>query len=349
MHRVMATLRPIPTRLQLFFLSVSEALKIFKLPAGNASGDVHRLLARHTSCCFLQKTLKHDKRLKMKVSISRTGLSHPWNALRIRTGKIVSTLLCASGFFAGMAHAAVEVMPQRIEEARAVIFKDDKVSRTVPALKLVLALDGPEAESATQYGRVKLEEAADNNGTSLIPRPDAFHDPSKFREYANAFFRNSKFGGKSERAKPQVELDLALAARAATRIVRLRGSLELSDGGKTNAVEVGDLKHAGKKAVPLPNGSPVGLTIVVPSDNNVRSISLESTGEDSALASVEVVDANGKRISTGISSWSLNGGPAQRSLGLAKPLDDSMKLVVKVVSDRKCTKVPFDLKDIELP
>jgi hypothetical protein len=93
----------------------------------------------------------------------------------------------------------------------------------------------------------------------------------------------------------------------------------------------------------------VGLTIVVPADDNVRSISIESTGDDSALASLEVVDANGKRISTGMSSWSFNGGPEQRSLGLAKPLDDSMKLVVKIISDRKFAKVPFDLKDVPLP
>ncbi|MGH7972331.1 MAG: hypothetical protein ACREIC_26770 [Limisphaerales bacterium] len=243
----------------------------------------------------------------------------------------------------------MEVTPQRIEESRALIFNDDKVSRTPAALKLVLALGGPEAESATQYGRVMIEEAADNTGASLIPRPEAFHDPSKFRQYANAFFRNSKFGGKTESAKPQVELDLALPARSAAKIARLRGSMELSDGGKTNAVELGALKNAGKKTVPLPNGSPMGLTVVVPPGDHVRSISIESTGDDSALASVEVVDAGGKSVSTGISSWSLNGGPVQKSLGLAKPLDDSMKLLVKVISDRKTTKVPFDLKDIPLP
>jgi hypothetical protein len=242
----------------------------------------------------------------------------------------------------------VEVTPQRIEEARALVFKDDKVSRTPAALKLVLALDGPEAESATQYGRVKIEEAADNTGASLILRPDALHDPAKFTGYANAFFRNSKFGTKPESVKPQVELDLALPARAA-RIVHLRGSLELSDGGKTNTVELGGLKGAGKKAVPLPNGSPVTVTIVIPDSENVRALSLETAGDESALASVEVVDAGGKSISTGTSKWSLNGGPAHQSLGLAKPLDTSMKLVVKVISDRKFTKVPFDLKDIPLP
>lgn len=243
----------------------------------------------------------------------------------------------------------MEVTPQRVEETRALVFKDDKVSRTPAALKLVLALDGPEAESATQYGRVKIEEAADNTGASLISRPDAFHEPSKFRGYANAFFRNSRFGAKTETVKPQVELELALPGRAAVMLAHLRGSLELCDGGKTNTVELGGFNGAGKKAVPLPNGSPVTVTVVAPEGENVRSLSLEITGDESALASIEIVDASGKSISTGMSKWSLNGGPVKQSLGLAKPWDPSMKLVVKVISDRRFTKVPFDLKDIRLP
>src|ERR1051326_4789155 len=270
----------------------------------------------------------------MKTSAPGTCASPARGSLLSQSGRIAVLLFCACCALEEIAEAAVEVIAQRIEETRALVFKDDKISRSPAALKLVLALDGAEAESATQYGRVGIEEAADNTRASLILRADSFHSPAKFRDYENAFFRHSKFGGKSESVKPQVELDLALPAR---------------DAGKTNTVELADLKHAGKKAVPLPNGSPVGLLIVVPSDDNVRSISVESTGDDNALASLEVVDASGKRISNGMSSWSFNGGPAQKSLGLAKPLDDSMKLVVKIVSDRKFTKVPFYLKDVPLP
>ena len=281
----------------------------------------------------------------MKNLTRGTGLWLPWELLRFRVGHIVIILLCA---LPAIAQAAVELTPQRIEETRALIFKDDKITRTPASLKLTLALDGREAESATEYGHLKLEEATDSTGTSLIPPHNSFHDPSKFTDYANAFFRNSKFH-QTESVKPQVEIDLAMPARAAAKIVRLRGSLDLSDGGKTNTVELAGLKHAGKKEVPLPNGSPVDVTIVVPSDDNVRSVSLQCTGDDSALASVEIVDGTGKKISTGMSSWSINGRPAQKSLGLSKALDDSMKLVVKVISDRKFTNVTFDLKDIVLP
>lgn len=274
-----------------------------------------------------------------------------WPFPKIRrccAGQTVTVAILLSGL-EGIAPAAVQVTPQRIEESRVLVFKDDKVSRTPASLKLTLALEGPEAESATQYGHVKLDEATDSTGTSLISRQDSLHNPSKFRDYANAFFRNSKFRQKTEIVPPQVELELAVPARAATKIVSLRGSLDLSDGGKTNTVELGGLKRAEKRVVPLPNGSPVEVTIVVPSEDTIRSVNLQCTGDDSALSSVEVVDGTGKRISTGISSWSLNGGPAQKSLNLTKALDDSMKLVVKVISDRKFTKVTFDLKDIPLP
>jgi len=285
----------------------------------------------------------------MKTSTSGICLFLSRKTLLTRTGQIAGVLFCACCALRGIAQAAVDVTPQRIEETRGLVFKDDKVGRPPAGLKLVLALDGPEAEAATQYGRLKLDEAADNTGASLIPSPDVFHDPSRFREYANAFFRNSKFGGKPESVKPQVELDLASPGRAAVRIAHLRGSMELCDGGKTNTVELAGLKGAGKKAVPLPNGSPVTVAIVVADGENVRSVSLETTGDESALASVEIVDAGGKSISTGISRWSLNGRPAKQSLGVAKPLDASMKLVVKVISDRKFSKVPFDLKDVPLP
>ena len=83
----------------------------------------------------------------MKKLTPGTGLRLLWNPLRFRTGHTITILLCA---WQGIAQAAVELSPQRIEEARALIFKDDKISRTPASLKLALALEGPEAESATQ-------------------------------------------------------------------------------------------------------------------------------------------------------------------------------------------------------
>jgi hypothetical protein len=256
--------------------------------------------------------------------------------------------LLVSSFF-GAAQAAVEVVPFRINESRVIAFGDDKVSRPAASLELTLSLNGPEAESCSRYGNLKLEIAVDDKGANLIPARDVFHDPAKFKDYSNAFFRKSNFGFNAHPAAPQVELDLALPARSATKIVRLRGSLELTDAGTLQTIEVSSLKNAGKKVLALPAGAGVGVTIDAGSGDNVRSLRLEITGDESALESLEVVDATGRIVSSGMSSWSFNGGPVQKSLELNQPLDDSMKLVAKVSLNRKLIKVPFDLQNIVLP
>jgi hypothetical protein len=260
---------------------------------------------------------------------------------------LLIALTLATGFI-GAARAAEEVVPFRIAESRVEAFGDDKVSRSPASLELTLSLNGPEAESCSRYGNLKLEVAVDDKGTSLIPAKNGFHDPAKFTDYSNAFFRKSHFGN-DRPAAPQVELDLALPARSATRIARLQGSLELTDAGTLQTIEVSALKGAGKKALTMPAGAGVGVTVTAGSGDNVRSLSLEISGDESALESIEVVDATGKKVSSGMSSWSFNGGPAHKSLDLNQPLDDSMKLVAKVSLNRKHIKVPFDLQDIALP
>lgn len=248
--------------------------------------------------------------------------------------------------FIRCARAGVDVTPFRLQETRATDFGDDKVGRSQPSMELTLSLNGPEAESAVRYGDLKLEEAVDELGNSLIPEKEGFHDPAKFKEYANAFFRKSRFGG-DKPAAPQVEIDLALSKRAATKIARLRGSLSVANAGTIQSVELANL-GAGPKAMPIPEAANLKITASVTGENS-RSVSLEISGDDNALESIIVIDAAGKDVSNGMSSWSMNGGPEHKSLGLNKPLDASMKLVAKVALNRKITKVPFDLKDIPLP
>ena len=263
-----------------------------------------------------------------------------------------SILLAALVLIAGvdrLAHAAVEVTPFRVEETRTIEFANDKVSRTPPRMSILLSLHGPEAESSVRYGDLKLEEAVDEHGTSLIPAKDLFNDAAKFKEYANSFFRKSSFGGNAKPADPQVELALALPKRTAAKIARLHGSLTLSEQGTLQTVELGNLKGAGKKPLAFPSEVHLGVTADVPPGEVVRSIALEITGDEGILDSLEVVDASGRKVTSGTSSWSLNGGPVHKSLELNKPLDDSMKLVAKFTLNRKLTTVRFDLKDIALP
>jgi hypothetical protein len=146
-----------------------------------------------------------------------------------------------------------------------------------------------------------------------------------------------------------VEIQLAPPRRAATKIARLRGTFSLADQGSVQTIELPALKAAGSKTLPIPASAHLGITVNVGAGENIRSINLEITGDQNALESVDVIDGSGRKVSSGSSSWSLNGGPARRSISLGKPLDDSMKLVAKVVLNRKIVSVPFDLKDIALP
>ena len=174
---------------------------------------------------------------------------------------LLIALLLASGFI-GVAQAAVEVVPFRINESRVMAFGDDKVSRPAASLELTLSLNGPEAESCSRYGNLQLETAVDDKGANLIPAKDNFfHDPAKFKDYSNAFFRKSNFGFNNPPAAPQVELDLALPARSATRIARLQGSLELTDAGTIRTIELAPLKGAGKKAFAIPAEARIGITV----------------------------------------------------------------------------------------
>lgn len=261
---------------------------------------------------------------------------------------ILRTLVLLIACLTRAAYAAVDVTVFQIEETRAVQFTDDHISRMPPEMRIVLSLRGPEAESSIRYGDIKLEQAVDDRGTDLIPQKDPFGETTRFKDYANAFFRKSNFAGNAK-PDPQVDLRLALPKRAATKIARLRGSVTLADQGTIQTVELTNLKQPGKKALSFPPDAHVGVTVDIPSGDDVRSIGLEISGDEKKLDSVKIVDASGKDISSGVSSMVINGGPVSKSIQLNRPIDNSMKLVAKFAANQTVTVVPFDLKDIPLP
>jgi len=261
---------------------------------------------------------------------------------RILTGLMLSLSL------AGFAAAAVDVSPFRLEETRSAQLVEDKVGHSPDQLKITLSLKGPEAESAIKFGNLHLDQAVDDIGTNLIPPKDSFNNGKDFQEYSNAFWRKNDVEQKNTPADPQVEINLALPKRSATKIAHLRGSVELAQQGTIKTVEVPDIATPGTKKLALPAEAGVEMTTTVKADEK-NSIGLEISGDESAIESIEVLDASGKKISNGMSSWSFMGGPAHKSLDVESPLDGTMKLVIKVGLDRKITKVPFDLKDIALP
>ena len=243
----------------------------------------------------------------------------------------------------------MELVPFRLEETRILALGDDKVSRGFPSLKLTLSLKGPEAEAAVRYGDLKLEVAVDDQGDNLIPEKDAFNDASRFKDYANAFFRSNPGFGNPSPAAPQIDITLAVPKRSATKIGHLKGTVSLSQKGNIRSVELAGLKSPGPKTLAIPAEANLHIVATVAPGENARSINVQITGDEGALESIEVLDGAGKKISSGLSSWSVNGGPVHQSMDLGKPVDDSMKLVAKVATDRKVVKIPFDLSNIPLP
>jgi len=264
---------------------------------------------------------------------------------------VKKTVVYAVGFavlFAGLAQAAVVLTPFRLEETRSVALVEDSVGRATDALKVTLSLKGPEADAGERYGKLKLDEAVDDKGTNLIPEKDSFNEAEKFKEYSNAFFRKFDIEQKKPATAPQIELTLKAPKRAATKIARLRGSFMLAQAGTLKTVTLACQKTAGKKKMDIPATAGIGITVIFKAATEGNSVGLEITGDETAMESIEVLDAEGKTVSNGMSSWSM-GGVVSRSLDLEKPLDDSMKVVAKIAMDRKFTKIAFDLKDVALP
>lgn len=266
-------------------------------------------------------------------------------------GHFLMPLIFLSLSAIGTANAGVQLIPFRIEESRSAAFVKDDVGRNPDGVTLIFTLKGPEVESAARYGDLILDEAVDDRGTNLIPKDDPFNKASQFQEFSNDFFRKSDIAEKRPVPSPQIQIHLGLPKRSATKIAHLRGSVSLAATGTITTIELGGIKQLNKKKLDISPKAGLGITVTAQTDDNkeVHAIGIEMTGDANAMESIEVVDASGKTVSTGMSSWSFNGGPPHKSLDLGQAADDSMKLVVKIAVDRKITRTPFDLKDIVLP
>jgi hypothetical protein len=248
----------------------------------------------------------------------------------------------------GWAHAAVELTPFRLEETRSVALVKDHIGHSPDELKVIFTLKGPEVDSAVRYGHLHLDEAVDDKGTNLIPPKDSFDEAGKLKKFDNDFFRKSDLEAKRPADDPQVSVVLALPKRSATKIARLRGSIDLVQQGDIKTVELAGLKPGDSQKMPIPAEAGIGITATVKAGDDSRSIDLAMSGDENALDSIEVLDASGKKVSNGISSFTL-GKISKKSIDLEKPWDASMKLVAKVAMGRKTIKAPFDMKDIALP
>jgi len=265
--------------------------------------------------------------------------------------KIVLVVISFLVIVVGFAGAAIEVFPDRIHEGRNISFaKDNKYS----GLSVTLALHGPETADAVRYGDIQLDEAVDDTETDLIPpesKKTVNNWASTFRGIENEDERKEARKQSRPVPAPQVRVHLVGTPRTATKIARLRGSVTITDPGTLHTAELIGLKPGDKRKMDLPENAGITLTVNIKDGTDIKEVEIEIAGPEDLVHSFEVQDAEGKIISHRDSGMYVNtpNSPIFSRFKLSKPLDETMKFVAKISVDRKITKVPFDLKDIELP
>lgn len=276
-------------------------------------------------------------------------------------------IMCVSS----LAWAAVTVTPVQVMEMRQKDLVPQAGMQMGPtnALTVKVKLDGPELKNATQYGKVKITEASDDMGTSLLPRENmAF-----MGQAANGFqpFRSHSESsmGFDKPAAPalnhEVELNLGVPSRGAKKIKAVRGELQVLVGsGQPTAVQVRNLPAMSGKDVTDPALKQAGVVVkildkkaansmspdmpMMGNMGNGPSVSVQISGNPSAIESMDVVDATGRSLSSGSFDMTM-GDIATKTIQLSRPLSAAMVLKLNVSVGQKPITVPFDLQDIELP
>jgi hypothetical protein len=269
-------------------------------------------------------------------------------------------LLGLLGFVFAVAPAAsgaVSVQVVRVDEQRVRELAPD-AGQAAPTgqVTLTLRLGGAELAGATEYGRVRITDATDDTGTSIKPEQVALSD--------DVFMPlGGSFGGGGARAAagpPEIQVSLAAPARAATRIARVKGEVQVKAGGRAAVVNVAGVPgRIGKRVEdPALKAARLTVTIIDPKAANAEDLPPEAAGgntltvkivgDNSAVKRIEVVGPDGQPVSPGRSRVG-SGDTTVHTLMLERPLDASMALKIDVLSGQKLVRVPLDLKDVPLP
>ena len=232
-------------------------------------------------------------------------------------------------------------------------------------LVLVVRLGGRPLAGATKYGLPQLEEAVDDTGAKLIIRAEEWRPDDELQRFDTVecgfgrVFRNAWF----DRRKPDgglVEIRLNAPGRNASRIKTLKGVLPVwSQGRKAVLSFPNAVKLLGTKIEdPVLTGAKLEIKVLKPEELQSRhqyphdfenAVSLELSGNLSALDDVGVVDKEGAELGHDRRSTSYEDKKQIWTLRLSKPLDDTMRLRITAFVEQKIIMVPFDLKDIPLP
>lgn len=222
-------------------------------------------------------------------------------------------------------------------------------------LEIVLRVHGPGVEKATSYGHVKVERAVDDLGNDL--KPDRKGPPSFGEDrFVQIDARRSGMLKKDESGF-RMKMRLKSAARKASTI-QVKGEFQVLAGGRPLTVTVKNVSSQTGKQLDDPQLKEAGVQVKVleptsEADTSVagvrlKGLPLEIKGAVWAVRKVELLDKTGKNLIEGQFTQHLK-DEQKVTYQLLRPLDDTMTLKMQLLAGQRMVKVPFELKDVELP
>lgn len=251
--------------------------------------------------------------------------------------------------------AGVKVVPVAVSETRYRSLAGGGKGTGHTELKMTVHVAGGAAAKAVQFGHVKITQATDDKGNSLLVPAKERRQP---RDYEKGYVTITKRW--RDQAKNGFQADfvrLKPAARAAVKIAKVTGSLKLLTGGKVTAVTIPnarsligiELEHPALKAagvkIKIISPEPSTAAWVDPS----KTIAFQIDGKVEAVLAASIVDASGKAVRCLPNLQTVSGGIKRLSVTAEKKLPDKAGLKLSVLGDAKVITVPFTLKDVPLP
>jgi hypothetical protein len=220
-------------------------------------------------------------------------------------------------------------------------------------MTITLKLSGPEMKDATEYRPPQVTAATDDTGASLIEKN--LSGGNMFQTIQRMEFGFDEKGKKTEPSTDvDVDVQLKLPARTAKKLALVKGTIALRAGGEKKTVTVKNPKLLFGKPIEDPALAAANLKVKVLDPKTARgfgganTLGLEVTGDLTPLKSIDVLDAAGKKVNFGHSSFGAN-NVSTYQVDLQQPLDEKMTLNLNLVIGQKVIDVPFELKDVALP
>jgi hypothetical protein len=275
--------------------------------------------------------------------------------------------IAASTFVGANGSAKVGVAPVSITEARSRQFDGPQEGQQRLAgedLTLLLRLSGDDLESAAEYGMLRIREATDDTGRSLLLKGD---DRIIYpEEQAFVPFRIPEFESDPKSAPRQFEVHLLPADRKAVKIATLKGQVQIRIGGEEKFVSAPKAKGLLGKKIEDPILAEAKLEVrLLPvatkpentfAPDDAEWVDIEVKGNPAAVQKIEMLDSTERdlRVGSAIDDEDAAGEKTEEDLhhhriAISRALDEKMTLKLTLRIGQKVIVVPIDLKDVKLP